>query len=96
MKLTTLSAAFAGLSLMCGTAFAQSEPAQVPDTPGAEAPSMIIIELQPGESGETPPPAVQQALIEMLLQELLANVQPEDDRQESQMVIPSTEPGVGI
>jgi len=95
MKLTTLSAAFAGLSLMCGTAFAQSEPAQVPDTPGAEAPSMII-EVQPGESGETPPPAVQQALIEMLLQELLANVQPEDDRQESQMVIPSTEPGVGI
>jgi hypothetical protein len=96
MKLTNLSAAFAGLSLVCGTALAQSEPVQIPDTPGPEAPSMIIIEVQPGESGETPPPAVQQALIEMLLQELLANVQPEDDRQESQIVVPSTEPGVGI
>jgi len=96
MKLTNLSAAFAGLSLMCGTAFGQSEPVQIPDKPGAEAPSMIIIEVRPGESGETPPPAVQQALIEMLLQELLANVQPEDDRQESQIVIPSTGPGVGI
>ena len=92
MNFTKFSAALAGLSLICGTALAQSEPVQVPEFPGA-----IIIELQPGETGDSESAAAERALVQMLLMQLLANLGPEDDQQELEIVVPpSANPGTGI
>jgi hypothetical protein len=98
MNFTKVSGALAGLSLVCGTAFAQSEPVQAP-----ELPSIIILEMQPGEPGQAGQEGSDaaaipdQALIEMLLMQLFANPQVEGpDQSEQMLLLPNTEPGVGI
>jgi hypothetical protein len=91
MKLTKLPAALAGLSLLWGTAFAQSEPVQAPELPG-----VIILELQPVAPGDSEAAANEQAMLGMLLMQLLAALEAEGERPEIQLVVPTAEPGVGI
>ena len=92
MRLKTLSAALAGLSLVWSTAFAQSGPIETP-----EMPSIIILELepmQPGSSGLLS--EVDQAMIGMLLMQLLSTLEVEGNLQEREIVVPTADPGVGI
>lgn len=95
MKLKKFSAALAGLSLLWGTAFAQSEPVQTPDAP------IIILELQPGQLQPTDPAGGQsevneQAMLGMLLMQLLSALQAEGDNAEIQLIVPAADSGVGI
>ena len=91
MKPRKILAALAALSLSWSTAFAQSGPTETP-----EIPSIIILEIQPmpGEQGQMP---LDQATLEMLLMQLLATLEAEGRlTQERQIIVPTSEPGVGI
>ena len=91
MKPRKILAALAALSLSWSTAFAQSGPTETP-----EIPSIIILEIQPmpGEQGQMP---LDQATLEMLLMQILATLEAEGRLpQERQIIVPTSEPGVGI
>ena len=92
MKLRKISAALAALSLLGSTAFAQSGPTEAPETPS------IILELQPTQPGGAGLPSeTEQAMIGMLLMQLLTTLEAEGSLpQELQIVVPVAEPGVGI
>jgi hypothetical protein len=92
MKSKTMSAALAGLSLIWSTAFAQSGPTEMPETP-----SIIILELEPMQPGAGGPLSeADQAMLGMLVMQLLATLEAEGNAQEPQIVVPRSNPGVGI
>jgi hypothetical protein len=92
MKPNKISAALAGLSLIWGTAFAQSGPVEAP-----EIPSIIILELEPMQPGQIGPLSeADHAMLGMLLMQLLATLEAEGNSQELQIVVPTADPGVGI
>jgi hypothetical protein len=92
MKPGKIVAALAALSLAWSTAFAQSGPAETP-----EVPSIIILEIEPMPGAENEMPPIDQAMVEMLLMQLLAALEAEGSLpQEPRIVVPTAEPGVGI
>ena len=97
MNVKKISAALAGLSLLCGTAFAQPEAVQAP-----EPPAMIILEIQPVDPSTGEPVAVDEATINMILMQLLAALEAEGGERELPLLAPPVEvapaagPGVGI
>jgi hypothetical protein len=92
MKPRKILAALAALSLSWSTAFAQSGPTETP-----EIPSIIILEIQPMQPGEQGQMPLDPATLEMLLMQLLATLEAEGRLpQERQIIVPTSEPGVGI
>lgn len=94
MKPRKILAALAALSLSWSTAFAQSGPTETP-----EIPTIIILEIQPahpGEQGQQISPADQEMLGRLLMQ-LLTTLEAEGTLpQGGQIIVPTSEPGVGI
>jgi hypothetical protein len=92
MNSRKISAALAGLSLLWSTAFAQSEPVQVP-----EPPAVIILEIQPIDPPGSEATAAEQAMLGALVMQLLATLEAEGELPQSQPAAPPrVEPGVGI
>ena len=92
MNSKKIAAALAGLSLLCSTAFAQSEPAPAPD-----APAVIILEIQPVDPATGEPVAVDPQVLEMLVMQLLEKLGAEGELRDLPTMAPSrVDLGVGI
>jgi hypothetical protein len=85
----TVAALVAGTALLWGSAHAAPEAAEA-----AEVPEVIILELQPNVPGVAPGSEQEQALVTMMLLQLLGAVQAEGGNVEMQFVAP--EPGQRI
>jgi hypothetical protein len=92
MNSKKMAGALAGLSLLWGTAFAQSEPAPAP-----QAPAVIILEIQPVDPATGEPVAVDPQDLEMLVMQLLEKLGAEGELRDLPTMVPSkVERGVGI
>ena len=84
MSKKAVAALAASVALMWGSAHAAPEAAEIVEMPG-----VIILELQPMAPGETGVASEQeQALLAMLLMQLLGAMQAEGENLEVQFVVP--------
>jgi hypothetical protein len=83
MNSKKLAAALAGLSLLCSTAFAQSDPVQA-----SEPPAVIILEIQPVDPTTGEPVAVDPQVLEMLVMQLLERLGAEGQLRDLPTVAP--------
>ncbi len=79
----TMAALVASTALLWGSAHAAPEALQ-----GAEIPDVIILELQPMTPGVEPGSSQEQALMTMLLLQLLGAMQAEGENVDVQLVSP--------
>ena len=95
MKFKRFTAALASALLLWGSAYAQQpDTANVPESSGATAPGVVILELQGGQAAQ--PTAEETLAMQLLLLQLLMMQSEAAAGGEAQIVAPQSFSGTGI